>query len=455
MDLGHAVEFPGPWLPSVLLFSAIGALSAVLAHVGISVFHDGLRPVMRAYRTGEISQKEVSKTSFNLGWGFLWAFGIPYSVGFVIPLVYMIFMATDWIGVTVRRPLSRRSRFDKDVWRGIVITALLGGAWGCAAAVLLRLVTWAMDHVPVNMAIPVQLFAAPVAGAYFLFAVLTIAYHYGYKKAFAALLASSLAWFLALTIGLPYPSAWSFGIACVFLLAFLVFESRKKRAVEEPAAFAWAADDGVHDEDDVFDENARRIRRAIVPLAALAALMGAAYNWGIMTKDPISGLLYAQGLAIPAALVMLAWAFAFIPMKFTTALVTGCMATGTFLDQALAMLMPNPAVAAAAVAALRVLEILALIHVVRAIERVPSIREVADVMRTAIFHVVEIGFLIGGALAAARFAGEWGVAIVVAAWFLNSRKNNPVMPMSVGAYAALAVGVFVNLMAGLGLQVVG
>ena len=73
-------------------------------------------------------------------------------------------------------------------------------------------------------------------------------------------------------------------------------------------------------------------------------------------------------------------------------------------------------------------------------------------MRTAIFQVMEIGFLVGGALAAAAWAGPWGVAVVVGAWFLNSRAKSPVMPMSLGAIAALGVGVVVNLLAVLGLH---
>ncbi|WP_169950469.1 YhfT family protein [Microbispora sp. H11081] len=452
MTIGHAVTLPVPFIPSVVLFAAIGALASALAHRGVSVFHDGLRPVMGSFRKGELPRKEVSKTSFNLAWGFFWAFGIPFSIGYVIPLVYMIFMATDWIGVTVRGDQSSPWHRTARARRGVALALLAGGLWGAAMAVLLRLITEVMHRLPIEMASPVQLFSEPAAGAYFLFAVLTIAYHYGYRRAFVALVACSVAWFGARTAGLPYPAVWSFTVGIVFLLAFLILEARRGKAAQEPTV-AWAVEDDDDEEEDVFDENARRIRRALLPIVALAALMGAAYNWGLMTKDPISGLLYAQGLAIPAALIMLAWAFAFIPMKFTTAAVTGCMATGTFLDQGIAMLMPNPWAAAAACAALRAVEVLALVAVVRGIERLPSIREVADVMRTAIFHVMEIGFLIGGALAASAFAGQWGFAIVIAAWFLNSRKNFPVMPMSVGAYAALAVGVFVNILAVLGFQI--
>ena len=167
-----------------------------------------------------------------------------------------------------------------------------------------------------------------------------------------------------------------------------------------------------------------------------------------MASDPISGALYLQGQVVPAALAAAAWFLAFSPMKYTTAVMTGVwILTGTSLEPSIAMLMPNPWAAAGAVAVFRVLEVLSLLWFFKVMDRFPPIREVADIMRTAIFQVMEIGFLIGGALAAAAFAGGWGVAAVIAAWFINARSNSPVMPMSVGAVTAIGVGIVANLLA--------
>jgi hypothetical protein len=116
------------------------------------------------------------------------------------------------------------------------------------------------------------------------------------------------------------------------------------------------------------------------------------------------------------------------------------------------MLMPTPLAAAIAVGALRVVEVWSIVPLVRLFERFAAIREVADVMRTAIFHVMEIGFLIGGAFAAARFAGEFGFAAVIGAWWLNARGNSPVMPMAIGPVAAIVVGLLANLLHVVGVQ---
>lgn len=459
---GSVATFPLPLIPAVPLFVALGALSTVLVNRGVSVFHDGLRPIIPSLRSGAMSRAKVAKLSFSLALAFIWAFGLPYSLGYVIPLVYLVFIATDWIGVSLPASFDKKWFQTGENLRGVVGSLLLGGLWGAGVALLLHYVAVGMNNLPVPLAHGAALLTQPVVQAFFLFPVLTIAYHYGLRPAFAAFAASTLAWAAANQFALTYPSMWAFGVALLVMLVLLVRESRTKggSASQVPASWlvvddapGWATEaDDEPDEDAAFRDNVARIKRNLPLIVVLAGLGGAAYNWGILAMDPFSAHLYALGLAVPAAAVMLMWAFAFIPMKFTTAVVTGTMATGTFLEPVVAMLMPNPWVAAIGVAILRVVEVFSLLLVLGWIERWPSIREVADVMRTAIFQVMEIGFLVGGALAAASWAGEWGVATVVAAWFVNIKAKSPVMPMSLGAISALGVGVIVNVLALVGLH---
>ncbi|GAA1136092.1 YhfT family protein [Nocardioides aquiterrae] len=466
--LGSDVNLPIPLLPAVPLFAAMGALSTVLVNRNVSVFHDGLRPIMPSLRSGEMSRREVAKISFALALAFIWAFGLPYSVGFVIPLIYLIYIATDWIGVSLPADLERRWWQGGTNRAGILGSILLGGAWGAGLALALHFLARGMDSLPVPLAEGTRLFTEPVVQAFFLFPVLTICYHYGLKAGMWAFGLSTVVWFVATELELTRPSVWAFGAALLLMLVFLVREARASGSandqvpagwLEEPSAAgdapAWATedeDDDAEDESAMFARNVRRIKRNLPLIVVLAGLSGAAYNAGVVAMDPFSAHLYAVHLVVPAALVMLMWAFAFLPMKFTTAVVTGTMATGTFLEPVVALPMPNPYVAAAAVAVLRIVEVYCLLLVIGWIERWPNIREVADVMRTAIFQVMEIGFLVGGALAAAAWAGQWGVAAVVAAWFFNIKAKAPVMPMSLGAIAALGVGVVVNVFAAIGLN---
>jgi hypothetical protein len=457
VDLGYDVTFPLPLGPGVAMYAAMGGLSAVLANRALSVWHDGLRPTMLSLRTGALSRKQVSAISFSLAWGFFWSFGIPFSVGFVIPLVYMIFMLTDWIGVSV--PADHEQPWHRTAVsrRGVVTAFGLGAVYGAGMAVLLHFAAVGMRELPVDMAHPVQLFTKPALGAFFLFAVLTIAAHFGIRRALVTLAVASVAWFTADGLDLGNPAAWAFVVAFAALLGQLVVEVRARKTTRSTVGVAeWALDDDDDDDDDddLVAEQIKRIKSGAIPIVAHSALMGAAFNWGLMTQDPVSGALYASGLVIPALLVMVAWGFAYVPMKFATASVTGCMSTGTFIDGGIALLMPNPVVAAVALGVLRIVEIWSIQPMVDLIEKFPSIREVADVMRTAIFHVMEIAFLIGGGLAALHWAGEWGVAFVVGAWWLNNRANSPVMPMAVGAASALVVGLVANVLHVVGVSLV-
>lgn len=461
--LGSEVTLPIPLLPAVPLFAAMGALSTVLVNRNVSVWHDGLRPIMPSLRSGEMSRPEVAKISFSLALAFIWAFGLPYSLGFVIPLMYLVYIATDWIGVSLPADYGQRWWQGRTNAIGVGSSLVLGAAWGAGVALCLHYLARGMDDLPVPLAEGTRLFTEPVVQAFFLFPVLTIAYHYGLKAGVWAFGLSTLAWFAASEAELTRPSVWAFGAALLVMIVLLVCESRKAGSANDQVPASWLHDDSdedtpgwatddAGDESAMFAENVRRIRRNLPLIVVLAALGGAALNAGVAAMDPFSAHLYAVNLVIPAALVMLMWAFAFIPMKFTTAVVTGTMATGTFLEPVVALLMPNPWVAAVAVGLLRVVEVFSLLLVIGWIERWPNIREVADVMRTAIFQTMEIGFLVGGALAAAAWAGEWGVAAVVGAWFLNVKAKTPVMPMSLGAISALAVGVVVNVMAAVGLN---
>src|SRR3712207_3089475 len=128
------VEFPIPFVAMAALFAAIGALAAALANRGVAVFHDGVRPLVPDLRAGELERAEVSRTSFNLGLGFVTFFAFPFSIGLNVPVIHVVFMATDWIGV------SLPGRHDAGWWRtnesrrGLVGAAVLGALWGVAIA---------------------------------------------------------------------------------------------------------------------------------------------------------------------------------------------------------------------------------------------------------------------------------------------------------------------------------
>jgi hypothetical protein len=432
------VDFPLPLVTMAALFAAIGGLASVLANRGVSVFHDGIRPLVPDLRRGELERSEMSRTAFHLGLGFVTFFAFPFSIGFNVPVIHIVFMATDWIGVSFGSRL-----------RALAGTAVLGAAWGVGVALAIRGIYEVLDAAPVDMLAETRLMVAPVLDSFVLFPVLTAAYFYGGNRGVQALVAAVVAWFVAVELEAASPAAWAFLAATAVLAAQFAL---RLRAHDDGAAgaadpfdpFGDGLGDTREDDRDLFTANVARLKRTLPLSALLYGLMGAAFNLAILANDPIQGALYASGLVFPAVLVALAWGFAYLPMKYTTAATTGCMVTGTFYEAALAMLMPGPVAAFAALALLRVVEVHALLPVLGLLERRPQIRELADTMRTATGHVMEVAFLVAGALAAASVAGGIGIAVVIGGWWLNGRLTAPIMPLAVGPFMAILVGIVVN-----------
>ncbi|MGI8824072.1 MAG: YhfT family protein [Chloroflexota bacterium] len=454
-----AVEFPISLLVMASLFAAIGSLSCVLANRGISIFHDGLRPLIPDMMAGRIPRSRVARTSFDLGLGFVWSFSVPFSIGLNVPIVHIIFMATDWFGVSMPADYQQPWYATGISRRGTISSALIGAVWGVVIALALRGIYEVFRRFPVPLLTMTAEITAPALATFFLFPVLTIAYHYGLRAGFVSLGVAALAWYVSMTLSSHRPATWAFLAAAAVLTGYFTVElATRGETAESPFGDAesdlnWVNEQTETDEASFFAANVERLKRAILPNGVLYGLMGAAFNYPVFANEPIQGVLYAHGLVIPAVLVALSWGFAYMPMKFTTAAATGCMATGSFLDAAVAMLMPNPVVAFVALFLLRIVETYSLLPSERLLERYPVIREVADFMRTAQGHVMEIAFLVGGALAANSIAGGFGVAAIIALWWLNNRAHFPVMPVSVGALGAILVGLLINLFRLIGLTV--
>ena len=64
--LGADVIVPITLVPGVPILAAMGALSTVLVNRDVSVFHDGLRPLMPSLRSGEMTRQQVAMISFTL-----------------------------------------------------------------------------------------------------------------------------------------------------------------------------------------------------------------------------------------------------------------------------------------------------------------------------------------------------------------------------------------------------
>ena len=448
--MGATIQLPVPLVPSIIFFVIMGSMSAMLANRGLQVFHDGLRPTVPALVNGEMSRSEISAISFALGIGFVFGFGIPLSLGLVIPVCYIIFIVTDWIGISLPGKFIPQWYKDKQSLMGFVGAGILGGLWGLFTATSLNMVANLGAQMPVDVLTPLSQVSSPIMAAFASFPTLTVAYRYGWKSGSISLLFSVLAWSVALKLGAGGGEPWALAAGMIVLAIYAINAERANAKKRQELGESVATLE--EEQKAFFTQNVKRIKSAMIPIVLLSGVIGAASRYAVISVDPVQAKLFAEGLPWEAALVAFTWGLAFAPMKYTTALATGTMVTYTFFETGVAILMPNWIVAFFAVALLRVLEIYGLFALGRLFDRYEEVRAMADVLRTAIFHVMEIGLLIGGGIAANAMAPGIGFLIVVGAWWINRYADSPIMPMAVGPIAAILVGVIANILAVLGLM---
>lgn len=314
-------------------------------------------------------------------------------------------------------------------------------------AVSLDLIPDIANRWPIDMMGPITEITKPLYFVFVLFPVLTVAYRNGWKKGVVSLLLVIVVnrvctfWF-----GAPAGIRWMLAAGVILLAVFTVIDERTN------AKEAKLASDVEIDEDSLFmGSRVSRINKSIIPIALLACLIGMALNFPVLSLDPPQGALYAAGMKWDAIIVLVALGVAFFPMKFTSALVSGSMITFSFFDGAIALLMPNWIAAGIAVAAWKVIEVYFLVKIGLFINRYPFIRSLSDDMRTSIYNVMEIGLLIGSAVAAEQIAPGWGFMLVPAAWWINNYAGAPVVRMGIGPITVIAVGILANLFKVLGI----
>lgn len=443
----HLPIVPPPLGPMITLYTLMGALAAMLANRGLEIFHDGLRPMMPAlYEDKSMTRAQVSAISFALMIGFFIGFGVPFSIGKVIPLVYLIFLVTDWIGITMPGSFEKGWYRDSKSLMGLIGSGILGGAWGAFMAVGVGTIPNLAKMMPVDMLNPMTEITPPLISAFVTFPILAVGYRFGLKNGLIALLISLVIRQISILLGAPSGDPWVLASGTIILLIFAV------KATAANVSEGISEDIEANKEmENMFITRVNRIKSSIIPIVLLSVLIGIAMNYPVMALDPPQGPLYAEGRKIEAAIALVSIGIAFFPMKFTTALLSGAMMTFSFFDGAIAILMPNWIIAGIAVGVWRFIEIYLIIYLGRLLNKFPSIRTISDDIRTTIYNAMEIGLLIGSAIAANKIAPGWGFMIIPAIWWINEYAKAPFVRMGVGPMGVIVVGILANIFKLIGL----
>lgn len=421
-----------------LVLAAIGALASILANKSIAVFNDGFRPIVPQYLDGGMSRKDLAAMSFAISFGLVIGFGIPTSVAASIILIHSVLLTTDIIGT-----------WCPDTKTGTILAGVIGALYGVGILAGLELIVNLFALLPFNFLSNLGSVSTYVVAAFACFPAVAVGYQHGFKNGAISGIITLIVYVLTvkfgqLSMGSSTITLNAFGVAMLAgMICMLVFASKVKGDGNSNSTLV-----------STFSTKVSRIRSNWWLFAIMGALIAAATSMGIVAGDPASLALVADSQWSNATVVALARAIGFVPLVFTTGIVTGVYAPAgcTFVFVIGLAFHGNPLLAAVLGAVVMVCE-LALINVfAKGMDKFPGMKDMGEHIRTSMNKVLEVALLVGGVVAAEAMAAQFngitgsGALFVVACILLNRISKKPVVEMAVGPVACIVYGVLLNVL---------
>lgn len=421
-----------------IVIALIGALASILANQGIAVFNDGFRPIMGQYFNKEISKKELAAMSFAISFGLVIGFGIPTSIAASIILIHCLLLTTDMIG-----------SFCPDTKTGMIISGVIGAVYGLAILAGLEFIVKLFGMMPYNFTSDLGSVSGYVIVGFSIFPAVGVALQHGFKKGTITAGVTVLAYYLVkkfgvFTIGANTVTLNAEGMAMLAgMIMMIVFAAQIKGEENNNAALMLG-----------FAENVSRIRKNWFVLAIMGGLIAAGTSLSIIAGDPASLALLAEGEFSNGALTALARAIGFVPLVFTTAIVTGVYAPAgcTFVFAVGMFLHGKPIIALIAGAIVMVVEIALIDLFAKLMDKFPGVKDMGEYVRTSMNKVLEIALLAGGIVAAEKMSmaasgySGIGALFVIGAFLLNKKAKKPIVDLAVGPVACIIFGILLNLL---------
>lgn len=425
-----------------IVIIAIGALASMLANRGIAVFNDGFRPIVPQYYDKQISRKELAAISFSISFGLVIGFGLPTSIGASIILIHCLLLTTDIIGTAC-----------PDSKLGLILSGVIGGVYGLLLLVGLEFIVTLFSLLPYNFLSDLGAVSSYMTIAFAVFPALAVAYQHGFGKGAITGVVTVIAWFLLKKFGTFPIGDRTFtlnadGMAMlVGVIMMLVFAAQVKGEGNSNAALT-----------SVFSGMLERIRKNWILLAIMGGLIAAGTSLGIVAGDPGSLAAVAESNWSSASMIALARAIGFIPLVFTTSIVTGVYAPAgcTFVFVVGLALHGNPIVALIAGAAVMVVELLLINVFAKGMDKFPGVKEMGEHIRTSMTKVIELTLIIGAVVGSEKIAAAVGLSgigamFTIACVLLNRRSKKPIVEMAIGPVACILFGLLVNVLLVIGL----
>ncbi len=421
-----------------IIVASLGALAAILANSSVAVFNDGLRPVMSQYLDGQINRKVLGATSFALGFGLVIGYGLPASIGATIILIHSIFLATDIIGTIM--PEGKK---------GMILSGIFGGLLGIGLIYGLEFIINGFEYLPYNFLDSLGLIGNPIVVGFSVFPALAVAYQHGFKKGILTFFAQFAALILTrqygqIPIGDVSVSLSAEGISLLVGMVFMIIYSMNVKAKEGSSNQQLVA---------VFATKVKRIKKYQLVLAVMGGLVASATSLTLIAGDPVSQNLMAANSFGEAGLAAFARAVGFIPLVFSTAIVSGVYGpAGTTLVFAFGIFLTGNPLIAFIVGFLTILfEVNMINFAAKGMDHYPGMRDMGENIRTSMNKILEVALLIGGAIACEAIAPGFGNFWIIGIWWLNQTSKKPLVNLAVGPVAAISLGILMNILVIIGI----
>lgn len=422
---------------------AIGALASMLANRGIAVFNDGFRAIVPQYYDGQISRKELGAMSFAISFGLVIGFGLPTSIAATIILIHCLLLTTDIIGT-----------WCPDSKTGLIASGVIGGVYGLLLLVGLEFIVKVFGMLPYNFLNDLGSVSVYMTIAFAIFPAVAVAYQHGFGKGAITAVITVIAWFLFKKFGtFNIDATHKFtlnadGMAMlVGVIMMLVFAAQIKGEGASNAALT-----------KVFSAKLERIRKNWFLLAIMGGLLAAGTSLSIVAGDPASLAALGNGQNVEGGMIALARAIGFVPLVFTTSIVTGVYAPAgcTFVFVVGMFLFGNPLVALLVGAAVMIVELLLINVFANVMDKMPGVKEMGEHIRTSMNKVIEITLMVGAVVGAEKTAAAVGLSgigamFVIGCVLLNRRSKKPIVEMAIGPVACILFGLLVNVLLLIGL----
>ncbi|MDO1604945.1 YhfT family protein [Lactobacillus sp. YT155] len=416
-----------------VIIALVGGFGAILANKGIAVFNDGLRPIMPEYFEGKISRKELAASSFAVSFGLVIGFGIPVSIGTTILVAHSILLAADIIGTST--PNNKI---------GVALSGVIGAVYGVGLMFGLSFIVQMFSKLPVDFLPGLSLLGGPILLAFCAFPAVAVASQHNGKRGIVTFVLTFVTFILTdkfgtFNVGDYKITLNSIGMALLVAMICMIYFAAKVQETGDGNNSALV---------NVFGERVSRIKKNWIWLSIEGGLITAASSLLILAVDVLPQQLLVKDQVTAALIATLARAVGFIPLVFSTAIVTGVygMAGTTIIFGIGLALQGHPFIAFVAGFIWMFAEVQLLGVTAKGLDKFPGLRDMGEHIRDSLSQTISVALLIGAAIACNKMAPTLGYFWIVGFYLINKQMKKPLVEMAVGPIAAIALGILLNVL---------